>query len=133
MQITQALEFVSGNSRAVLATRRTDGRPQLSPVNAGVLDGQLVISSRAPLAKVRNLRRDPMVSILVMSDAFYGRWVQLDGTADIVELPEAMELLVAVYRAIKGEHPDWADYRAAMVRDQRVAIRITPQRVAAGG
>lgn len=133
MQITQALEFVSGNSRAVLATRRADGRPQLSPVNAGVLDGQLVISSRAPLAKVRNLRRDPMVSILVMSDAFYGRWVQLDGTADIVELPEAMELLVAVYRAIKGEHPDWADYRAAMVRDQRVAIRITPQRVAAGG
>lgn len=133
MQITQALEFLAGHSQAVLATRRTDGRPQLSPVNAGLVDGQVVVSSRSSLAKVRNLRRDPRVSILVMSDAFYGRWVQLDGTADVVELPEAMELLVAVYLAVKGEHPDWADYRAAMVRDDRVAIRITPLRATGGG
>ena len=96
MQITQALEFVSGNSRAVLATRRTDGRPQLSPVNAGVLDGQLVISSRAPLAKVRNLRRDPMASLLVLTDEFYGSWVQIDGSARIVDQPKALDLLDAV-------------------------------------
>lgn len=128
MQITQALEFVSGNSRAVLATRRTDGRPQLSPVNAGVLDGQLVISSRAPLAKVRNLRRDPMASLLVLTDEFYGSWVQIDGSARIVDQPEALDLLDAVYRTIRGEHPDWAEYRRAMIADQRVVISITPQR-----
>ena len=128
MQITQALEFVSGNSRAVLATRRTDGRPQLSPVNAGVLDGQLVISSRAPLAKVRNLRRDPMASLLVLTDEFYGSWVQIDGSARIVDQPKALDLLDAVYRTIRGEHPDWAEYRRAMIADQRVVISITPQR-----
>lgn len=128
MQITQALEFVSGNSRAVLATRRADGRPQLSPVNAGVLDGQLVISSRAPLAKVRNLRRDPMASLLVLTDEFYGSWVQIDGSARIVDQPEALDLLDAVYRTIRGEHPDWAEYRRAMIADQRVVISITPQR-----
>ena len=128
MQITQALEFVSGNSRAVLATRRADGRPQLSPVNAGVLDGQLVISSRAPLAKVRNLRRDPMASLLVLTDEFYGSWVQIDGSARIVDQPEALDLLDAVYRTIRGAHPDWAEYRRAMIADQRVVISITPQR-----
>ena len=128
MQITQALEFVSGNSRAVLATRRADGRPQLSPVNAGVLDGQLVISSRAPLAKVRNLRRDPMASLLVLTDEFYGSWVQIDGSARIVDQPKALDLLDAVYRTIRGEHPDWAEYRRAMIADQRVVISITPQR-----
>lgn len=128
VQITQALEFVSGHSHAVLATRRADGSPQLSPVNAGVLDGRLVISSRAPLAKVRNLRRDPAASLLVLTDEFYGSWVQIDGVARIVDQPEALDLLDEVYRTIRGEHPDWAEYRRAMIADQRVVISITPQR-----
>ncbi len=123
-----ALFFIAENSRSVLSTVRSDGRPQMSPVNAGVLAGAVCISSRAPLAKVRNIRRDGRVSLLSFTDKFYGSWVQIDGTATIVDQPEALDMLVEVYRAISGEHPDWDDYRAAMIRDERVVIRITPER-----
>lgn len=98
----------------------------MSAVNAGVVDGVVCISSRAPLAKVRNIRRDPTVSLLVLKEEFYGGWVQIDGTAEIVDQPEALDLLVDVFRSIRGEHPDWDDYRAAMIRDQRVVIRVIP-------
>ena len=128
MEIADALEFVSRNDRTVLATRRRDGSLQMSPVNSGVIDGRVVISSRDGLAKVANLRRDPTVSLLVFSDAFFGSWVQLDGRAEIVDQPEALDLLDEVYRVIAGEHPDWADYRRAMIADRRVVIRITPDR-----
>ena len=130
MKPDNALVFIADHSRSVLATQRSDGRPQMSPVNAGVVDGVICISSRAPLAKVRNIRRDPRVSLLSFTDEFYGSWVQTDGTATIVDQPEALDLLVAVYRAISGEHPDWDDYRSAMIRDERVVIRIEPERAA---
>ncbi|MTD16435.1 TIGR03618 family F420-dependent PPOX class oxidoreductase [Nakamurella sp. YIM 132087] len=128
MEISEALDFIRSNDRTVLSTKRKDGRPQLSPVNSGVIGGQVVISSREPLAKVRNIIRDPEVSLLVFTNNFFGPWVQIDGTAEVVHLPEAMELLVETYRAIGGEHPDWDDYRAAMIRDRRVVLRITPER-----
>jgi PPOX class probable F420-dependent enzyme len=130
MQIDDALTFLAANHRAVLATRREDDRPQLSPVNAGVLAGAVVISSRAMLAKVGNLRRRPEASVLVLNDGFYGPWVQLDGPAEVLDQtdPGTLDLLEDVYRAIAGEHPDWADYRAAMIRDERVVIRIRPTR-----
>jgi len=128
MDISTALTFAASHDRTVLGTRRRDGRPQLSPVNSGVVDGTICISSRAPLAKVRNIRRDPTVSVLIFTEKFFGSWVQIDGQAEIVDQPEAMELLVTVYRAIAGEHPDWDDYRRAMIRDQRVVIRIRPER-----
>lgn len=130
MDITDALAFAATHHRAVLATRRRSGGVQMSPINSGVLDGALVISSRAPLAKVRNIRRDRRVSLLVQSDEFFGSWVQIDGTATIVDQPNALSLLDDVYRCIAGEHPDWADYRAAMIRDERVVIRIEPERAA---
>lgn len=129
MQIDEALAFAGTNHRAVLSTRRASGGVQMSPVNSGVLDGCVVISSRAMLAKVANLRRDPAASVMVFTDGFYGSWVQVDGRAEIVDQPEALPLLDEVYRAIAGEHPDWADYRAAMIRDRRVVIRIRPERV----
>ena len=130
MDIPEALDFVRHNSRGVLATTRSDGRPQLSPVNAGV-DGQgrLVISSRETAYKVKNLRREPFASYVALNDGFYGAWAQVEGPVEIVSLPEAMDLLVDYYRGISGEHPDWDDYRAAMVRDQRVIIAVTPERV----
>jgi PPOX class probable F420-dependent enzyme len=132
MDVAAGLEFLTTHHRAVLATRRVDGGTQLSPVNAGVVDGDVVISSRAMLAKVANLRRHPPASVLVLNDGFYGQWVQLDGPAEIVDqsAEDTLDLLVEVYRAIAGEHPDWDDYRAAMVRDERVVIRIRPQRAA---
>ncbi len=130
MEIAQALEFVAANHQAVLSTHRQNGEPQMSPVSAGVIDGAVVVSSRAPLAKVRNLERDPRASILVFTGNFFGPWVQLDGRVEIVRQPEALDLLDEVFRVIQGEHPDWADYRAAMIRDQRVVLRLRPDRVA---
>ncbi len=130
MDLSDALTFIAGHSYTVLATRRADGGLQMSPVNAGVLDGCVVISSRRMLAKVHNLRRDPAASVLVFTERFYGPWVQVDGEVEIVDQPAALPLLDEVYRAIAGEHPDWAEYREAMIRDQRVVIRIHPSRAA---
>lgn len=128
MDLDLALTFAAGNDRTVLSTRRQDGRPQMSLVNSGVVDGAICISSRAPLAKVRNIRRAPEVSVLIFTPAFFGSWVQIDGRAEIVDQPAALDLLVTVYRAIAGEHPDWDEYRRAMVRDERVVIRVLPER-----
>ena len=127
MDISEALEFVRHNHNAVLATTRADGSPQLSPVTVGVDDGgRIVISTRETAVKTRNLRRDPRAVLCVVTQRFYGPWVQVTGTAEIVSLPEAMEPLVEYYRGISGEHPDWDEYRAAMRSEQRVVVRITP-------
>ena len=128
MDLDQAREFIRSHHRTVVAVRRGDGGPQMSPVAVGLQDGYAVISSRETAFKVKALRRDPRVSLCVLSDGFMGEWIQVDGTAEIVPLPEAMELLVDYYRNISGEHPDWDDYRAAMERDRRVIIRITLER-----
>jgi PPOX class probable F420-dependent enzyme len=112
--------------RAVLATTRSDGRPQLSPVTVGVDEvGRILISTRETAIKTKNLARDPRASLCVLNDRFFGEWVQAEGTAEIVHLPEAMDLLVDYYRRVSGEHPDWDDYRNAMVRDQRVIVAVT--------
>jgi len=101
----------------------------MSPVAHAVdEEGRVLISSREPAYKVRNLRRDPQASLCAIGDGFFGEWIQVDGTAEILALPEAMDLLVHAYRQIAGEHPDWDDFRAAMVRDRRVIIRISIER-----
>jgi len=126
MHIHEALEFIAADHHAVLATLKADGTPQLTPVTVGVDDdGHAVVSTRQAAYKVRNVRRDPRVWLCVLPDGFFGKWVQVEGTAEIVELPEAMEQLVDYYRRISGEHPDWDDYRAAMERERRVVLRIT--------
>ncbi len=128
MDVPEALSFLRENHRAVLVTRRQDGRPQTSPVTVGVDDtaGQVVISSRETAYKVRNLDRDPQATVCGFTDGFFGPWVQVDGTVEVVHLPEAMDGLVDYYRRLSGEHPDWDDYRAAMTRNRRVLLRLTP-------
>jgi PPOX class probable F420-dependent enzyme len=129
MNIDEARTFLRSNHRAVLATFRSDGRPQLSPVAVALdSDGFAVVSSRETAVKTKNLRRDARASLCVMNDGFYGEWVQVEGTATVVSLPDAMEPLVEYYRAVAGEHSDWADYRAAMERDRRVILRIAIER-----
>src|SRR3954447_26370037 len=126
MDLAIARKFLAEHHRSVLCTHRADGRPQMSPVVHAIdEEGRVCISTREPAFKVRNLTRDPRASVLALSDGFQGQWVQADGTAEIVRLPEAMDLLIATYRQVAGEHPDWDDYRQAMERDQRVIIRIT--------
>src|SRR4051812_15609882 len=108
MDLDEARSFLRENHRSVLATTRRDGRPQLSPVVHAVDDqGRVVISSREPAFKVRNLRRDPTASVCVMNDGFFGQWMQVDGRATIVSLPDAMDALVDYYRQVAGEHENW--------------------------
>jgi PPOX class probable F420-dependent enzyme len=125
----EARDFLADHHRAVMATFRSDGRPAMSPVTVAVDDaGRVLVSTRETAMKVKHLRRDPRVALCVMNDAFYGTWAQVEGTAEIVPLPEAMDLLVDYYRRVAGEHPDWDDYRAAMVRDKRVVVRLAIER-----
>ena len=127
----ELLDFVRTRHHLVLVTTRQDGRPQLSPVTGGVDgDGRIVVSTYPDRAKATNLRRDPRASVLVLSDDWNDAWTQVDGTAEVLDMPgqEAEDGLVEYYRCISGEHPDWDDYRAAMQREQRVLISITPER-----
>ena len=129
MNLDEARRFIGDNHRAVLVTHRSDAGVQTSPITIGVDDeGHAVISSRQTAFKVKNLRRDPRATVCVFNDRFFGQWIQIEGTAKIVELPEAMEGLVDYYRRISGEHPDWDDYRRAMEKDQRVLVLIDIER-----
>jgi PPOX class probable F420-dependent enzyme len=133
----QLLEFLSTRHHGLLATTRADGRPQLSPVACGVDgEGRIVIATYPQRAKTRNARRDSRVSICVLSEDWDGPWVQVDGSAEILDMPEAEDAFVDYYRCIAGEHPDWDDYRAAMHRQDKSLIRITVERwgpIATGG
>ena len=133
----ELLEFVRPRHRVTLVTHRKDGSPQLSPVTAGVdEEGRVVISTYPTRAKVANLRRDPRASLMFQSDEWDGPWVQVDGTAEVIDLPEAVEPLVDYFRSISGEHPDWDEYREAMQKQGKSLIRVTIKRwgpVATGG
>jgi PPOX class probable F420-dependent enzyme len=120
------LEFLRPRHRAVLLTRRRAGGPQLSPVTCGIdAEGRVVVSTYPQRAKTANARRTPEVSLCVLSDDWDGPWVQVDGRAEVLDLPEALEPLVEYYRSISGEHPDWAGYRAAMARQGKSLLRVT--------
>jgi len=131
------LEFLRPRHRAILMTTRADGRPQASPNTCGVdAEGRIVIATYPERAKAFNVRRNPAVSVLVLSDEFGGAWVQADGTAEVLDLPEALEPLVEYFRVISGEHPDWDEYRQAMRDQGKSLIRITIDRwgpIATGG
>lgn len=123
MLVDLALEHVRRNSHAVLCTVKENGTPQMSPVLAGVdRDGRVVVSTRRDSAKTANLLRDDRTWVCVLADEFFGDWVQLDVTVEVVGLPEAMEGLVELYRSLSGEHPAWDAYRAAMESEDRVLL-----------
>jgi PPOX class probable F420-dependent enzyme len=130
-------DFVRPRHHAVLVTTRADGSPQMSPVTCGLdAEGRIVISTYPQRAKARNARRDPRVSVLVLSDEFNDAYVQVVGTAEVLALPDALEPLVEYFRVISGEHPDWDEYRSAMEKQGKCLIRVTVDRwgpVATGG
>jgi len=135
----ELLDFVRPRHHHMLVTTRSDGTSQLSPVTGGVdTDGRIVIATYPDRAKVTNLRREPRASVVVLSDEWNGAWVQLDGTAEVLDMPdqEAEDGLVEYFRCISGEHPDWEEYRAAMRRQGKSLVRITVERwgpIATGG
>jgi PPOX class probable F420-dependent enzyme len=133
----ELLDFIRPRHHAIVMTTRSDGTPQASPVTCGVdPDGRIVVATYPERAKTRNARQRPPVSVLFLSDDFGGPWVQVDGTAEVLDIPDAIEPLVDYFRSISGEHPDWDDYREAMVRQGKSLLRVTPVRwgpVATGG
>jgi PPOX class probable F420-dependent enzyme len=137
VSLDELLDFVRPRHRALLLTARADGTPQASPLTCGVDDsGRIVVSTYPERAKTRNAKRNPRVSVVVLSDDWNGPWVQIDGTAEVIDSPESVEPLVEYFRNISGEHPDWDEYRAAMLKQGKSIIRITPERwgpVATGG
>ncbi|HEY2222697.1 MAG TPA: PPOX class F420-dependent oxidoreductase [Actinomycetospora sp.] len=125
VDLDQARDFLRSHHHAVLATTRSDGAPQLSPVAVGIdEDGAAVISTRETAVKTKNLRRTPRAWLAVLNDGFFGEWAQVEGDVEIVDLPDALEHLRTLYRQVAGEHPDWADFDEAMRREKRVAVRI---------
>ena len=135
--LSELLDFVRPRHRMVLTTFRANGSLQSSPVTGGVDDaGRLVIASYPQRAKSANIRHTPKASVVVLSEKFNGPYVQIDGDAESIDVPDAVEPLVDYYRAIAGEHPDWDEYRAAMAKQGKCLIRVTPRRwgpVATGG
>jgi PPOX class probable F420-dependent enzyme len=133
----ELLDFIRTRHHGILMTTRRDGRPQASPNTIGVdTDGRIVVSTYPDRAKAMNVRRNGHVSVCVLSDDFGGAWVQVDGTAEVLDLPEALEPLVEYFRCISGEHPDWDEYRQAMVDQGKSLIRVTIERwgpIATGG
>ncbi|MGH9282478.1 MAG: PPOX class F420-dependent oxidoreductase [Acidimicrobiales bacterium] len=133
MDVAEARRFLETHHRAVLVTARQNGRPQASPVLFCVDDeGRVLVSTREGAAKTANTRRDPAVSLCVLADDFFSAWVQVDGKAEVVPLPDALDLLVDYYRRISGEHPDWDEYRAAMEEQRRVVLRVEIERAGGG-
>jgi PPOX class probable F420-dependent enzyme len=135
--VAELLDFIRPRHHALVITARADGQPQASPVTCGVdAAGRIVIATYPERAKTHNARRDPRVSVVVLSDDFGGPWVQVDGRAEVLDVPEAVEPLVDYYRSISGEHPDWNEYRRAMAQQGKSLLRVTPVRwgpVATGG
>lgn len=130
MEPADAIDFVRERHRAVLITRRRDGGVQSSPVaTAPDREGHVVVSTRRGSAKAANAVRDPRVALCVVSNEWYGPWVSIEGTAEVIGQPDALPLLEDYYRAAAGEHPDWGAYRAAMIEEERVLIRVTIERV----
>jgi PPOX class probable F420-dependent enzyme len=130
ISVDEVRAFMRTNHRAVLATLRRDGQPQMSPVLVGIDDdGSMIVSTSERAMKTVNIRRSGRAWVCAFEDGFFGRWVQAEGPATVESLPDVMEGLVRYYRLLSGEHPDWDDYRAAMVRQHRVLLRIRMERV----
>ena len=122
-------QFIRPRHSAILSTEREDGTPQMSPVTMGVdVDGSILVASYPDRAKVRNLRARPRAAVCVLSESFAGEWVQVSGATTVVDVPEALDGLVAYFRSISGEHPDWDEYRQAMIDQGKVLLRLVPDR-----
>ena len=126
IEIDKAKEFLTQHHWGILATRRKNGNLQMSPVTVGLDDqGRAIISSRETAYKVNNLRRDPRAALCAITSSFHGEgWVQINGNAEVISLPQALDTLVYLQRQAYGEHKNWPEFHERMARERRVIIRI---------
>ena len=131
VDVTAAKKFLTVNHHGVLATRKKDGGVQMSPITPGLDEaGRVIISSRETAYKVTNLRRDPRAAVCVFPPSFHGEgWVQVNGTAEIISRPDALDALIYLYRQVYGEHKNWGEFHQRMDRERRVIIRVTIESV----
>lgn len=129
VDLASLIEHVKRHNRFVLSTTRRDGRPQMSLVTGTINDaGELLISTYPQRVKTKNAKNNPLVSVAVMGDEFHSAWVQIDGEAEVLDAPESVEGLVEYFECIRGDHPDWDEYRQAMLDQGKSIIRIRPTR-----
>ena len=131
MEIADAQKFIKDNHRACIAVRQKDGWPQMTLVTPGIdAAGRVILTSRGTTYKVKHLRRDPKVSMLIFGEQFSGsKFVQIHGSAEIVDLPQAMDGLIDWYKTVRGEHKNWEDYKKQVTDEKRVLIRINIEKV----
>ena len=131
IEIDKAKEFLTKHHWGILATRRKNGNLQMSPVTVGLDDqGRAIISSRETAYKVNNLRRDPRAALCAITSSFHGEgWVQINGKAEVISLPQALATLVYLQRQSYGEHKNWPEFHERMARERRVIIRINIENV----
>ena len=131
MDIATAQKFLRDNHRACIAVRQKDGWPQMTLVTPAMdTEGRVIITSRGTTYKIKHLRRDPRVSMLIFGEQYSGsKFVQIHGTAELIELPKAMEILIYWYKQVRGEHKNWDDYKKQMQDEKRTIIRVTIEKV----
>ena len=131
MEIADAQKFIKDNHRACIAVRQKDGWPQMTLVTPGIdAAGRIILTSRGTTYKVKHLRRDPKVSMLIFGEQFSGsKFVQIHGSAEVVDLPHAMDGLIDWYKTVRGEHKNWEDYKQQVTDEKRVLIRINIEKV----
>jgi PPOX class probable F420-dependent enzyme len=131
MEIADAHKFLQENHRACIAVRQKDGWPQMTLVTPGIdAEGRVIITSRGTTYKLKHLRRDPRVSMLIFGEQYSGsKFVQIHGTAEIIDLPDAMDMLIYWYKQLRGEHKNWDEYRKQMVDQKRAIIRVKIDKV----
>ena len=131
MDIATAQKFLRENHRACIAVRQKDGWPQMTLVTPAIdAEGRVIITSRGTTYKIKNIRRDPRVSMLIFGEQYSGsKFVQIHGTAELIELPKAMDILIYWYKQVRGEHKNWDDYKKQMQDEKRTIIRVTIEKV----
>ena len=131
MKIADAQKFLQENHRACISVRQPDGWPQMTFVTPGIdAEGRVIITSRGTTYKVKHLRRDPRISLLIFGEEYSGsKFVQIHGKAEIIEQPEAMDTLIYWYKQVRGEHKNWDEYREQMKNEKRVFIRVAIEKV----
>ena len=131
MDIADAQEFLRHNHHGVLVARKRDGSLQMtlvSPVIGG--DGRVTITARESTYKVKNIRRNPQVSLLVFGEKFNGsNYIQIDGKAEVIAQPQAMDIVLDWHRQIRGEPANWDEIRKKTLAEGRIAIRLTIEKV----